>query len=181
MEFYLYTMHNLSVRPVLSHEYKALADFGRETFYETWREYNTEEDMQTYLKYAFDEQKILEDLTDIKTNTFLFAFNDDLLVGYAKIRNDRTHDEFSNARVLEIERIYVRKNFQGKLVAQQLMEECLIKARTEQYEWLWLGVNIDNHRAIAFYKKYGFEIFGTKIFKLGDAEDQDYLMKLKLL
>jgi len=44
-------------------------------------------------------------------------------------------------------------------------------------DMLWLGVNIDNARAIRFYRKYGFEIFGSKLFQLGKALDEDYLMK----
>lgn len=60
------------------------------------------------------------------------------------------------------------------------MDRCIEISREEKNEWLWLGVNIDNHKAINFYKKYGFTIFGEKAFRLGNAVDNDYLMKLKL-
>lgn len=101
-------------------------------------------------------------------------------MGYAKIRRDRTYDEFKDAKVIEVERIYIYQSFQKQQAGKALMEESLRIANAEKHEWIWLGVNIDNHKAINFYKAYGFEIFGSKMFKLGDAEDEDYLMKLKL-
>ena len=165
------------IKQVLPSEYKLLASFGRETFYDTWKHYNTEADMQLYLDEAFDENKILKDLENNSVNTFLFAFDGDVLTGYVKLRNDRTYPELNGAKALELERIYVRREYQGKSIAKLLMEECFFLARKGDYGIVWLGVNIDNHRAIAFYKKYDFETFGTKMFKLGDAEDQDFLMK----
>ena len=60
------------------------------------------------------------------------------------------------------------------------MDECLRISKEENFTWLWLGVNIDNHKAINFYKKYEFVIFGEKGFQLGDAVDTDYLMKKKI-
>ncbi len=173
-------MNSFSIRKVKPEEYKLLSSFGRETFYETWKHYNTESDMQLYLKEAFDEVKIQNDLKNFSVNTFLFAFDGENLVAYAKTRNDRTHLEFNGEPTLEVERIYVKKSYQGKPVGKLLMDECFEIGKQGNYKWIWLGVNIDNHRAIAFYKKYDFVTFGTKMFRLGDAEDQDYLMKRKL-
>lgn len=170
----------ITVRPVHQDEFKLLADLGRDTFHETWKDYNTPEDMQIYLAEAFAEQKIKKDLENSGTNTFLFGFVDEALVGYAKIRRDRTYDEFRGSKVIEVERIYIRSDYQRHKVGKALMDRCMEIARAEKNEWIWLGVNIDNHKAIRFYEQYGFKIFGSKMFKLGDAEDEDYLMKLKL-
>lgn len=170
-------MESISIKLVQPEDFKTLANFGRKTFYETWKEYNTESDMQIYLKEAFNEEKILKDIENHEVNTFLFSYDANVLTGYAKMRNDRSSDEFKGAKALEVERIYVSKQHQGGKSGRMLMDACLEKGRKEAYDWMWLGVNIDNHRAIAFYKKYDFITYGTKMFKLGDAEDQDYLMK----
>jgi diamine N-acetyltransferase len=157
----------------------AVARIGRETFYETWRPVNTEEDMQQYIAKAFNPEKIKEDLAD-DNNTFLLYTHDDLVVGYAKMRRDRTCEVFGREKVIEIERIYVSSHHQGMKFGKMLMDECIEIANREGNAWLWLGVNIDNTKAIDFYRRYGFEIFGTKQFRLGDAVDDDYLMRLKL-
>jgi hypothetical protein len=38
-----------------------------------------------------------------------------------------------------------------------------------------------NLKAIEFYKKWGFESFGEEIFKLGESEQKDILMKKRFL
>ena len=156
-----------------------LARIGGETFYETWRPVNTEEDMQKYIATAFAPDTIREDL-ERDENTFLLAATPERVVGYAKMRRDRTHAEFGGEKAIEIERLYVAGDFQGYKIGKALMDACLEIAQNETYSWIWLGVNIDNEKAIAFYKKYGFTVFGTKQFKLGDAVDDDYLMKKNL-
>ncbi len=157
-----------------------IARLGAETFYETWRPVNTEEDMQEYLSKAFNNDVIRNDLKNISVNTFIIAFENENPIGYAKMRRDRTYDEFKGESAIEVERIYVKKEWQEKRAGKALMDECIRIAMEENHKWLWLGVNIDNVKAIRFYKKYGMEIFGEKNFQLGKANDNDYLMKMKL-
>lgn len=45
-------------------------------------------------------------------------------------------------------------------------------------DYIWLGVWEHNVDAIKFYEKQGFKKFDTHIFKLGDDEQTDNLMKL---
>ena len=56
----------------------------------------------------------------------------------------------------------------------------MLRAREKQAHYVWLGVWEKNERAIAFYRKNGFVAFDTHIFKLGDDEQTDILMKLPL-
>jgi ribosomal protein S18 acetylase RimI-like enzyme len=106
---------------------------------------------------------------------------DDELAGYAKLRNDRTYDKLKGKRSLEMERIYVLKKFQDQKIGKALMDESLSISKQGKYEVIWLGVNQENIKAIDFYKKYGFEVFGTKKFILGTAVDEDFLMKKELI
>ena len=171
---------NLELRKALPADNLILSEIGRLTFYETWRPVNTEEDMQSYIKEAFNVDKLKNEIEDSAVNTFLIAFAADKVVGYAKLRRDRSYDEFKNETAIEIERIYVRIDWQGLKAGKALMDKCLEIALNEKFYWIWLGVNIDNLKAIDFYKKYGFEIFGEKSFQLGEANDTDYLMKRSL-
>ena len=173
-------METVSVKIALPDEVNLIAEIGRNTFYETWREVNTEEDMQLYLKKSFNEKTIGDELSDTVNNLFFLARKGEQIIGYAKVRRDRTYEEFNGVRVLEIERIYVKREMQNKKVGKMLMYHCIEVAKAEHHQWLWLAVNTENLKAINFYKKYGFEVFGTKFFKLGNAEDQDFLMKLKI-
>ncbi len=170
----------LKIRTAFPEDYLLISKLGRETFYETWRPVNTEEDMRVYLAKSFDPEKIKKDISDDSVNIFFIAEYNDEHIGYCKMRWDRTYDEFKDEKVIEIERIYVLKTFQGKKIGKELMDHSIKYATDKNYAWLWLGVNIDNKIAIDFYKRYGFTIFGEKAFRLGDAVDNDYLMKKRL-
>ena len=171
---------NLVIRKAVDKDFELLAKLGNDTFYETWKDVNTPEDMAVYLKKAFDPKEILKDIQE-PSNTFLILFFEDKPIGYAKLRRDRTYDEFNNESAIEIERIYVFKEYHSMKAGAKLMNESLKIANEEKHKWMWLGVNVDNHKAINFYKAYGFVIFGEKGFQLGDAVDTDYLMKLPLV
>jgi ribosomal protein S18 acetylase RimI-like enzyme len=173
---------DFKIRIATAEDYLTIADIGRRTFYESWRVMNTEEDMQLYIAEAFAPEKIRKDLSS-SYNTFFLAYLKEELTGYAKLRTDRmpqTGDEFNGSPAMEMERIYVKKEYQGMKAGKALMDASIELAKAGKYEWLWLGVNKGNHKAINFYKQYGFTIFGSKFFKLGKAEDEDYLMKMRL-
>ena len=171
---------NIEIRTAIPSDCKILSELCRKTFYETWKPVNTEEDLQKYMNEAFELKKLQEDIEANKINTFFIAFIDQVATGYLKLRRDRTYDEFKNQRVIEIERLYVLKEGQGKKIGKELMDECVKVAIAGNYKWIWLGVAVDNIKAINFYMKYGFNIFGEKIFKLGEALDTDYLMKKEI-
>lgn len=176
-----YTMNDkVSIKIASPEDASEMAEIGRITFYETWRLVNTEEDMQMYLRESFNEDKIKKDISDTTVNVFLLAFVAQKSIGYAKMRRDRSYSEFNREKAIEIERIYVKREYHGKKIGKLLMDKCIEIAQSENSVWLWLGVNNENHKATRFYFRYGFEIFGTKKFKLGNAEDEDFLMKLKI-
>lgn len=184
MEYYFYflllSVMDYKIIRAKPGDYKLIAALGARTFYETWRPVNSEEDMQVYIKRSFEPQIIKSELENDSVNTFLIAFGENKEIGYVKMRNDRVYDDFKNEAALEIERIYVLKEWQDKKAGKALMDESISLALKNDYKWLWLGVNVDNHKAINFYKKYGFTVFGEKSFQLGAAVDTDFLMKLNL-
>ena len=56
---------------------------------------------------------------------------------------------------------YVIPAFQGSGVAAQLMSAALGHARAARHDVMWLGVSEQNHRAMAFYRRQGFEALGV--------------------
>ena len=72
------------------------------------------------------------------------------------------------------------KAYHGKKVGQLLYEKAIETAKQKNADYVWLGVWEENPRAISFYKKNGFIGFDKHIFKLGDDEQTDIMMKLQL-
>ena len=172
-------MHNISIIKVELHHIEKLQKIGRETFFETFSESNSEENMQKYLDESFSIEKLASELTD-KNSEFYFALLDEEVIGYLKVNFGDSQTELKDNKALEIERIYVSKEFHGKNVGQLLYEKAIEVAKEKNVDYVWLGVWEENPRAISFYKKNGFVEFDKHIFKLGNDEQIDIMMKLYL-
>lgn len=152
---------------------------GRTTFYETFKEYNTESDLTKYLNDSFSLKKLTAEINN--PNSFFFlAKNQDNVIGYLKLNIGSAQTESMIENALEIERFYVLKAFHGTGVASKLYFTAQEFAFDRQLKRIWLGVWENNERAIKFYKKQGFEEFSQHIFKLGDDEQTDIIMLLNV-
>ena len=172
-------MNNISIIKAELHDIEKLQKIGRQTFFETFSESNSEENMQKYLDEGFSLEKLTTELTDTNTE-FYFAVLDAEVIGYLKLNFGESQTELKDNKALEIERIYVSKEFHGKNVGQLLYDKAIEVAKQKNADYVWLGVWEENQRAISFYKKNGFVEFDKHIFKLGNDEQIDIMMKLNL-
>jgi hypothetical protein len=156
-----------------------LQRIGKTTFSETFAEANTKENMQKYLEEGFSIEKLTEELSN-PDSQFYFAELNNKTIGYLKLNIGSSQTELKDSKALEIERIYVLKEFQGKKVGQMLYDKAIQIAMNANVEYVWLGVWEENPRAIDFYKKNGFIEFDKHAFRLGDDEQTDLMMKLEL-
>ena len=172
-------MNNISIIKAELHDIEKLQKIGRQTFFETFSESNSEENMQKYLDEGFSIEKLTTELTDTNAE-FYFAILDEEVIGYLKLNFVDSQTELKDNKALEIERIYVSKEFHGKSVGQLLYDKVIEVAKQKNVNYVWLGVWEENPRAISFYKKNGFVEFDKHIFKLGNDEQIDIMMKLNL-
>jgi len=173
-------MNTIEIKKISLEEITQLQEIGRQTFQETFSESNSEENMISYLEEGFSDEKLTAELTD-ENSEFYFAIFDNEVIGYLKINFGASQTELKDNKALEIERIYVSKEFHGKSVGQLLYTKAIEIAKEQNSEYVWLGVWEENHRAIQFYKKNGFVEFDKHIFKLGNDKQTDIMMKLKLV
>jgi len=169
----------IELRKCVPDDWQTLQQVGKEIFYETFAAMNTPENLQTYLDKAFSEKSVKEELANLDSE-FWFALAERKVAGYLKVNFRAAQAEFQHENAMEIQRIYVSKNFQGQGLAQILMEKAREIAESANADFIWLGVWEHNPRAIRFYEKMGFEAFATHAFFLGDDEQTDILMKLKI-
>ncbi len=156
-----------------------LQKISKITFAETFAEHNTKEDLEKYLKESFAADKLITELENPDAAFYFAAINEEV-IGYLKINFGASQTELKDNEVLEIERIYVLQAFHGKKLGQALYEKAISIAKEMKVKYVWLGVWEQNHRALQFYKKNGFIPFDTHIFKLGNDEQTDIMMKLEL-
>lgn len=173
---------------------------GYDTWVETWGNHYSEQDLNQYLTSSFTVPELESQLET--EGPFWICFSGETPVGYVKVSSTvtllieqvRVKEQKqlpANCKHIELQRCYVYKAFHGTGAAQLLMNNALDYARAQGYEVVWLGVWGENHRAVKFYSKFGFEVFGSHgtffctclifvEFIAGDKVDIDLLVKLEL-
>lgn len=152
---------------------------GRETFFETFAESNTEADMQKYLDESFSNSKLTAELND-QNSRFFISWQNKNPIGYMKLNVGKAQTEIRDDLSIEIERIYVKQAYHGKKVGQILYEKALEIAQQMKKKYIWLGVWEENPKAIRFYEKNGFVAFDKHVFRMGEDEQTDIMMKKEL-
>jgi diamine N-acetyltransferase len=169
----------ITIRKAACEESYQLQAIARQTFSESFSSTNEQTNIERYLNESFSLDQLSSELVN-KNSEFYFALVDDRIVGYLKLNVGAAQTELKAENGLEIERIYVLKEFHGKNIGQLLFQKAIEMARQAHVEYVWLGVWEDNPRAINFYRKNGFVEFDKHIFRLGNEEQTDLMMKLLL-
>jgi ribosomal protein S18 acetylase RimI-like enzyme len=172
-------MDNIELVKVALDDVNQLQSICRQTFYETYADGNTKENMQKYLDEVFTLDNLIAELTNPDTEIY-YAIHDLKVIGYIKINRGEAQTDLKGQNSLEIERIYVLKEFQGNRVGQILFDQAREIAISKKADYLWLGVWEKNPKAMHFYKRNGLIEFDKHIFKLGDDMQTDIMMKLPL-
>lgn len=172
-------MEYLQIRKATTKDLGTVQLIGRETFFETFADSNTEEDMKKYLEDSFNDDQLTIELSN-PDSLFYIAWEDENPVGYLKLNKGNAQTEMQDDMALEIERIYVKTSYHGKKVGQLLYDKALEVAQQQHHSYLWLGVWEKNPRAIRFYEKNGFKAFDKHMFKMGNDEQVDIMMKKEL-
>ncbi len=169
-------MSSIIINKASAEDVEIVQSLGVQTFSETFAENNTEEAMKKYLEESFNTEKIKPELNNPDSH-FYIAWVEDNPVGYLKVNTGNAQTELQDDASLEIERIYVKKSHHGKKVGQLLYDQALETAQQLKKSYLWLGVWEENLRALHFYRKNGFVEFDKHIFRLGEEEQTDLMMK----
>jgi ribosomal protein S18 acetylase RimI-like enzyme len=156
-----------------------LRDLSLKTFGETFSNLNTESNMEAYFREAFSFERLSEELS-CGGSQFYFLYAEERLAGYLKLNEAPNQTDINDESSLEIERIYVSKEYQGKGLGRALMQKAVEISVECGKAYMWLGVWEKNEKAISFYKKNGFYVYGTHHFIMGGEEQRDYIMRKDL-
>jgi ribosomal protein S18 acetylase RimI-like enzyme len=169
----------VEIREAAGEEAELIADMSRRTFFDSFAQQNTPEDIALYMDKQFTRESLIAEV-GAAGNTFLVAWLDEKPVGYVRLLEHKPPPGMGEGPAIEIVRLYAEKDVIGQGVGRALMRSSIDLARQRGMHWIWLGVWEHNHRAIAFYTKWGFEKFGDHPFILGTDKQTDWWMKRKL-
>jgi len=169
-------MEGVALIKVRLKQVELLQQLAKETFYTTWIHENSEQDMSAYLTEVFSLSRLTKELKNPIIFYYGLVYNG-LLIGYLKANIGDEQTEFQYEDALEIERIYLKKEYQSKGLASLCMQKAFSLAKAHQKKRIWLGVSERNYQALALYKKYNFQVIGQHEFIIGNTIDIDLIME----
>ena len=171
--------NQITIARVTTTALTALHHISRKTFTEAFAHLNSPDNMEAYLADHLTIESLKKELANANSE-FYFVMEADEPIAYFKINAGNAQTDLKEASGLEIERIYVLQNHQGKKLGHHIITECIKIAKQKYKAYVWLGVCEHNVNAIRFYQKNNFVEFDKHNFKLGNDMQTDIMMRLEL-
>ncbi len=157
---------------------QALSAIGIETFVETFGHLYPPSDLEDYLAEAYSLDRTRADLADPTKASWLVEADGEV-IGYALAGLCGLPHPEVTPDCGELKRIYLRKAWQAGGLGGQLFGETIAWLLASGSRTLWIGVWSENHGALRFYGRRGFEKAGEYGFKVGNTVDHEYILRRK--
>jgi ribosomal protein S18 acetylase RimI-like enzyme len=164
------------IRQAVADDALALSLFAERTFRAAFADSNTDENMQLHCASTYGQALQFAEIRDPGCETWVAEAGSRLLA-YVQFRLDAVSSVILDERPVEIQRFYVDAAHHGTGLAHHLMQQVVARVEAAGCAALWLGVWERNSRAVAFYRKWGFDVVGEQIFKVGDDPQRDLVMR----
>lgn len=170
----------ISVTPADGPEAAALAAVAAATFPLACPPSAAAEDVAAFIATHLSVPRFGDYLAD--PNRIVFRASDgDRIIGYSMlIRGIGGDPDIARAvpqrPAVEVSKMYVLPSHHRTGAAAALMRAGIDWASADGAAAMWLGVNENNARAQRFYRKHGFEVTGSRTFRLGAGTEADFVM-----
>ncbi|MBL7789026.1 MAG: GNAT family N-acetyltransferase [Chitinophagales bacterium] len=169
----------ITIKQISAIDLESLAALSKSTFVQSHGHSADSKDIDTYLRYAYSLNRLRSELED-KNTYFHFLYDENILVGYSKISLETNYPKVFDQPLAKLDRIYIDEKSLDKKLGQVLFDFNLEIAKQNNQKGIWLYTWIENHRAIKFYQKNGFEIIDHKDFKISNRHSNpNYIMYKK--
>lgn len=169
----------VEIRECTIQDLEDLQKVSRETFADTFGKFNTVENIKAYLDKAYNLQTLRQEMNNVNSK-FYFLYVDKVIAGYLKLNILDAQSEKMPDNYLEIQRIYVRKQFKRQGLGKKLLKLGIKQAEKLEKDFIWLGVWEKNYPALSFYESMGFTRYSEHRFVMGEATQTDYILRKEL-
>lgn len=145
-----------------------LADIGRITFIQSHGHSAPAADIDAYVTAKYTPTILQQELSD-PGNIYHILYHGQQAAGYSKIILNSPHPDIPEPNITKLERIYLLKEFYQLKLGYQLLRFNIDLSKKNNQAGMWLYVWKENHRAVNFYIKAGFQIIGSYDFKLSET------------
>jgi tRNA (guanine37-N1)-methyltransferase len=174
----------MPVRPATPADVDALADLAAVTFPLACPPGSTAADQAAFVAQVLSPERFAGYVVD-PARAVLVADEDGTLTGYTMLVEGEPADADVRTALtvrptIELSKCYVHPDHHGGGVAHALMAASVDEGRARGAAGMWLGVNLLNARARAFYERSGFAVVGTKHFTVGSRVEDDFVLERAL-
>jgi len=164
---------------------QTLQTLAIQTYQETFEDSNSEALLQQYYKESLNLNTLSKQLVNDNSEFyFIYSTANDQgktkLAGYLKLNIDDAQTDLYESNALEVEKIYILKQFLGQGLGKKMITFAIERAKHHGKQHLWLGVWENNFSARNFYSKMGFIAFGEHNFNMGGELQKDLLYRKDL-
>ena len=189
------TVEPLTLHPATLADAPALALVGAATFLEAYTWMLPGADILAFCAQHQTPAAYAKYLAAPTTRITLALTGAEVPVGFALVCAPEISDDVTLPGDIELKRIYLFSRFRssstpvldahgqpipGLRGGQALLNAAIADARSLGGRRLLLGTNAGNQRAIAFYRRNGFQEIGTRTFIVGDQHCCDLILALTL-
>lgn len=124
-----------------------------------------------YQREKYNANQLRSEIENPNSKYYFILF-ENVPVGYLKINLNMTLPAYPSANGMEVERIYLLKEVQGKGLGKQLMNFAIAEAKRLQKSYLFLYVMDSSADSMKFYETMGFEKFGRKYLDFTQMKEE---------
>ncbi len=169
-------MRNWSVRAAVLADAAAMAELAAATFPLACPPGFDPEAIATHVRQRLSSDAFRINLADVGLEYSVAIQPSGRAVGYLLVTRSEMPGPAAGRPMLELRQIYVRSDAMGSGVADELMAVAVARAEELGLQGVWLGTAKQNERAIAFYRRHGFEPRGERLFLVHDLPNEDWVM-----
>lgn len=171
---------NITYRSATPDDALAVSELARELFPDACPHFIPADAIEEFNDDKLNETVFAEFLDQSERMIINLAQGEDgKLLGYTLLDTQPDPDELLDTvdkNSAYLSKFYVHPDARGTGVAHELMDRVVDDAQQAGFASVFLGTNIYNERANAFYAKNGFEIVGERIFPFAPGIDcTDYV------
>lgn len=144
----------INIKKCTLEDLRKLQEISYETFNETFKHQNSPENMNAYLERAFNLSQLESELSN-RSSQFFFVYFHNEVAGYLKVNINDVQSEEMGDESLEIERIYIKNNFQKHGLGKYLFNKAVEIAKERNKKKVWLGVWEKMKMLLLFIRKWG--------------------------
>lgn len=163
-----------SIRPGRADDASTLAVLATQVWLHTYATEGVSNEISDYVLAELTPTKFSAALGDTSSRT-LVAEQRNKLIGFAVVRLNAPCP-VAGGPLAELQTLYVQAPFIGTGLGKRLLQNAEAVARQHCDAALWLTVNAQNQRAIAFYDHLGYRKAGTAYFVIGAQRHENHVL-----